>query len=79
MATAPIPYPRHLQRNGLALLGVGLVGTLMLALLHGGIAWSNIGLLFMVGGAAMIIVGRVLEARARRRGRAGTGTADRRP
>lgn len=69
MAKAPIPYPRQLQRNGLVFLGVGLVGALLLALLHGGIAWNNIGLFFMVCGAAMIIIGRVLEARARRTGR----------
>lgn len=66
MAKAPIPYPLNLQRNGVVMLAVGLVGALLLALLHGGIAWSNIGLLYMVGGAAMIIIGRVLERRARR-------------
>lgn len=69
MAKAPIPYPRQLQRNGVVFLAVGLVGALLLALLHGGIRWDNVGLLFMVSGAAMIIVGRVLGRRARRRDR----------
>lgn len=67
MAKAPIPYPRQLQRNGLVFLAVGLVGALLLALLHGGITWSNIGLLFLVFGAVMIIIGRVLESRTRDR------------
>ncbi|MGP9845026.1 hypothetical protein [Brachybacterium sp. 107] len=71
MAKAPIFYPRTLQRSGLVFLVGGLVATVVLALLHGGISWSNFGLLYMVGGAAMIIIGRVLESRARGRDRDG--------
>lgn len=60
-----IPYPRQLQRNGLAFFAVGVVAAIALALLHGGIGWDNFGLLHMVAGVAMVVIGRVMEARAR--------------
>lgn len=65
MAMGRIPYPRQLQRNGLALLLVGVLGTVVLAVLHGGLDWSNIGPFFVVVGALMNLIGRVLQARAR--------------
>lgn len=67
MAQGTIPYPRQLQRNGLVMLLIGLVGTVVLAVLHGGLEWMNVGTLFMVFGTVMILVGRVLQARARSR------------
>lgn len=65
MPKGAIPYPRQLQRNGLVMIGVGLVGTVVMALLHGGLEWSNIGPMIMIGGTVLVIVGRVLASRAR--------------
>lgn len=65
MPKRAIPYSLHLQRNGLVLIGVGLVGTVVMALLHDGLEWSNIGPMLIIAGAVMNVVGRVLASRAR--------------
>lgn len=46
-------------------IGVGLVGTVVMALLHGGLEWSSIGPMLIIAGAVMNVVGRALAARAR--------------
>lgn len=65
MARGAVPYPRQLQRNGLTILLVGVFATVVLAVLHGGLDWINIGPFFMVAGAIMALIGRMLQARAR--------------
>lgn len=65
-----MPPWRQLRNNGIALAAVGLVGTALIALLHGELRWGNIGLIITVGsllplGAAAVKWSR--ERRARQR------------
>lgn len=53
--STPPPHWRQLRNSGLAVLGVGIVGTVLLALLHGGLHWTNSGFLVMISGAVIIL------------------------
>ncbi|GAA1298051.1 MULTISPECIES: hypothetical protein [Brachybacterium] len=65
MADGQLSTPRRLQRTGLILCGVGLVGTVVLALVHGGWSSHNTGVIFVLGGLVAFIVGLVQDRLAR--------------
>lgn len=60
------PYRKQLRLNGLAVITVGLLSAVVLALVEGTLVWMNMGLFVMAGGAVLLLASLMLELKARR-------------
>ena len=70
VSLSSLPSWRQLRRNGAALATVGVVGTILIALIDGELRWGNVGLIFIVGslliwGAAAVKRSQELRERQR--------------
>ena len=49
ISLSSLPSWRQLRNNGAALAAVGVVGTILIALIDGELRWGNVGLISIVG------------------------------
>ncbi|WP_157697028.1 hypothetical protein [Brachybacterium avium] len=66
ISLSSLPSWRQLRTNGAGLAVVGVVGTVLIALIDGELRWGNIGLIFIGGSLLIWGVAAVKWSRERR-------------
>lgn len=66
LSLSSLPSWRQLRTNGAAIAAVGVVGTILIALVDGELRWGNVGLIFIGGSLLIWGVAAVKWSRERR-------------
>lgn len=66
ISLSSLPSWRQLRTNGAALAAVGVVGTILIALVDGELRWGNVGLISIVASLLTLGVAAVKWSRERR-------------